>query len=530
MTRPPLFPTAPNAAVLGTGVVAYTRPAAPTILPDLSFDYLADGLGAIGDIRVNVVIIEVPPGPPPLVTNVNRYFEPDTEDTMTLVVVITTDLNARASVDWWMGPDQEHAIQSGTVLSSGFSTTTTIRIPGLQAATYPDDQWFLDTHIIVENIEGTDADAGWTGLASMVFRPWDISAVVSGTTIKTITTTLTTTQAETHGARVDYGIVSGIWSGSANATIDQPAFTHDVVAANLLMDMVYYLRASALSSATGLRGYAQEGILSARTNTPLSITDITPFAMGAALEVEMETAGVASVDWGIDDTYSGGTMTFSGNIGTNIVQLRGQEPATEYHVRVRQTGMRAEDPQAIGTDSVFTTLAANFMDWTSTVVPPNMRGDGIGPDQMDQFGIVRCDTTRFDPAGENVGLLFVRVTGWPIVQQQGAGTYRFTPCWRRATESPYTGHGNDLLTLEHQPNNVTRAVMWPDIPSEFPTDPGSNSVAAIDFPWVEPIPPQGNSPDQPYLVFRMAQNWLTDYDMPLGLVLEIKGVWIEKIA
>ena len=65
---PRLFPTAPNSAALGTGVVAYTRPAAPQLLPDLSFDFLRDPLNQIGDIRTDTVVTwlseDDTPGPP----------------------------------------------------------------------------------------------------------------------------------------------------------------------------------------------------------------------------------------------------------------------------------------------------------------------------------------------------------------------------------------------------------------------------------------------------------------------------------
>jgi hypothetical protein len=50
---PRLFPTAPDAIALGPGVVRYTRPAMPRILPDLSFDFFHDAAAQVGEIATD---------------------------------------------------------------------------------------------------------------------------------------------------------------------------------------------------------------------------------------------------------------------------------------------------------------------------------------------------------------------------------------------------------------------------------------------------------------------------------------------
>lgn len=54
-----LFPTVPNADALGPAVVRYSRPAAPLVQPDLSFDYLHDLVTQVGDIRTDRVAMVI---------------------------------------------------------------------------------------------------------------------------------------------------------------------------------------------------------------------------------------------------------------------------------------------------------------------------------------------------------------------------------------------------------------------------------------------------------------------------------------
>ena len=224
-----------------------------------------------------------------------------------------------------------------------------------------------------DDIDGNVRSGGWDIGADEttgqdIVPPIRLNGAPSGT-LPSDTTQVTLTLSTNEAATCRYATSAGMPYTSMTDTFSTTgALTHTQLVAGLHdgQTYTYYVRCQDTFGSTNSDDYAISFYIHSADMVPpiifnVEVTQLTPYS--ANVTWDTDEVATSQVEYGATSAYGKFTVLNAAHAITHAVTLRGLDPATAYHFRVRSIDIG--DNESISADAVFTTTALSSLHYVN---------------------------------------------------------------------------------------------------------------------------------------------------------------------